>query len=233
MVACSYPAAGTCIGDRKYIVADFWAGSSEAWPLATCTAEWISLVLRMHHWGTFCVSKLTKLLRAMGVMQPRPYRIPPGVSVGRYSYGYAGTTIKFSSETAPLSLGAFCSIADRVVIMCRGEHKTGCATTYPIYANVLGTPEPIENGGKKTGVTIGNDVWIGHDAIITSGVTIGDGAVVGANAVVTKTFRPMQLSEACLRKSSGIASLRKSSRSCSLYDGGTGMMTKSSPRPAH
>nr|WP_292325930.1 DapH/DapD/GlmU-related protein [Mesorhizobium sp.] len=117
--------------------------------------------------------------------------------------------------------------------MCRGEHKTGCATTYPIYANVLGTPEPIENGGKKTGVTIGNDVWIGHDAIITSGVTIGDGAVVGANAVVTKTFRPMQLSEACLRKSSGIASLRKSSRSCSLYDGGTGMMTKSSPRPAH
>ncbi|KRM41382.1 phosphonate metabolim protein, transferase hexapeptide repeat family [Lentilactobacillus parafarraginis DSM 18390 = JCM 14109] len=34
--------------------------------------------------------------------------------------------------------------------------------------------------------TIGNDVWIGHGAIIQAGVTIGDGAVIGSGAVVTK-----------------------------------------------
>jgi acetyltransferase-like isoleucine patch superfamily enzyme len=37
---------------------------------------------------------------------------------------------------------------------------------------------------------IGNDVWIGHGAIIISGVTVGDGAVIGAGAVVTKDVPP-------------------------------------------
>lgn len=37
---------------------------------------------------------------------------------------------------------------------------------------------------------IGNDVWIGYEAVILSGVTIGDGAVVGARAVVTKDVPP-------------------------------------------
>jgi tetrahydrodipicolinate N-succinyltransferase len=37
---------------------------------------------------------------------------------------------------------------------------------------------------KKT--TIGNDVYIGHDAFIMPGVTIGDGAIIGARSVVTK-----------------------------------------------
>jgi acetyltransferase-like isoleucine patch superfamily enzyme len=35
-------------------------------------------------------------------------------------------------------------------------------------------------------ISIGDDVWIGHGAIILKGVTIGDRAVVGARAVVTK-----------------------------------------------
>lgn len=37
---------------------------------------------------------------------------------------------------------------------------------------------------------LGNDVWIGYEAVILSGVTIGDGAVVGARAVVTKDVEP-------------------------------------------
>jgi hypothetical protein len=39
---------------------------------------------------------------------------------------------------------------------------------------------------RKKKTFIGNDVWIGHGAIITAGVDIGNGAVVGAGAVVTK-----------------------------------------------
>ena len=39
-------------------------------------------------------------------------------------------------------------------------------------------------------VTIGNDVWIGHGAVIMPGVAIGDGAVVGSSAVVTKDVEP-------------------------------------------
>lgn len=39
-------------------------------------------------------------------------------------------------------------------------------------------------------VTIGNDVWIGHGAIVLPGVTIGDGAVIAAGAVVSKDVAP-------------------------------------------
>ena len=42
-------------------------------------------------------------------------------------------------------------------------------------------------------VTIGNDVWIGHGAVILPGVSIGTGAVIGANAVVTKDVPPYMI----------------------------------------
>ena len=49
------------------------------------------------------------------------------------------------------------------------------------------TTEKLQRLFKTKGdVIIGNDVWIGFEAIILSGVTIGDGAVIGARSVVTK-----------------------------------------------
>ena len=39
-------------------------------------------------------------------------------------------------------------------------------------------------------IVVGNDVWIGYEAVILSGVTIGDGAVIGTRAVVTKDVPP-------------------------------------------
>ncbi len=43
-----------------------------------------------------------------------------------------------------------------------------------------------EHIGFAEPITIGNDVWIGGNAIILPGVTIGDGCVIGAGSVVTK-----------------------------------------------
>ena len=42
----------------------------------------------------------------------------------------------------------------------------------------------------KGDIVIGNDVWIGYEAIVLSGVTIGDGAIIGTRAVVTKDVPP-------------------------------------------
>jgi serine acetyltransferase len=39
-------------------------------------------------------------------------------------------------------------------------------------------------------VRLGNDVWIGHGAVVLPGVSIGDGAAVGAGAVVSKDVPP-------------------------------------------
>jgi acetyltransferase-like isoleucine patch superfamily enzyme len=44
--------------------------------------------------------------------------------------------------------------------------------------------------GRLAPVTIGDDVWIAHGAILEPGVTIGDGSVVAAGAVVTQNIPP-------------------------------------------
>ncbi len=50
-----------------------------------------------------------------------------------------------------------------------------------------------EQGVSTTPVTIGNDIWIGANAVILPGVTIGDHSVVAAGAVVTKDVPPHTL----------------------------------------
>ena len=42
-----------------------------------------------------------------------------------------------------------------------------------------------EQGTRGGDITIGEDCWIGINAVISPGVTIGKGAVIGANSVVT------------------------------------------------
>lgn len=49
----------------------------------------------------------------------------------------------------------------------------------------IGEPFPISGDNHKK-ITIGKDVWIGGNCLITAGVTIGDGAVVAGGSVVTK-----------------------------------------------
>lgn len=44
--------------------------------------------------------------------------------------------------------------------------------------------------GDSTKTIVGNDVWIGHGAIIMGGVRIGDGAIIAAGSVVTKNVDP-------------------------------------------
>ena len=42
----------------------------------------------------------------------------------------------------------------------------------------------------KGDTVIGNDVWIGQNAVILPGVHIGDGAIIGANSVVGRNVEP-------------------------------------------
>ena len=50
-----------------------------------------------------------------------------------------------------------------------------------------------EQGVSTKPVTIGNDIWIGANAVILPGVTIGDHSVVAAGTVVTKDVPPHSL----------------------------------------
>ena len=107
--------------------------------------------------------------------------------VGDYSY------IGGRSELKNCTLGKFCSVGPNVRIGL-GMHPIDRVSTYP------GFYSPFASGATKfftdptalesLPVTVGNDVWIGANAIINDGVTVGDGAVVAAGAVVANDVAP-------------------------------------------
>lgn len=54
----------------------------------------------------------------------------------------------------------------------------------------VGVPVWESARGDKYKVIIGDDVWLGHGAIVLSGVTIGTGAIVAAGSVVVSDVPP-------------------------------------------
>lgn len=93
--------------------------------------------------------------------------------------------------TTPITIGAYCSISENVEFVIGGNHHPEWGSTFPFRA-VLGLPGAFSDGqpASRGPITIGNDVWIGKNAVLLSGVTVADGAVIGANAVVARDVRP-------------------------------------------
>ena len=94
-----------------------------------------------------------------------------------------------------LIIGKFCSIACGAKFLFNSaNHKMASLSTYtfPLFFEEWGLKkENVAQAWDQKGVImIGNDVWIGYEAVILSGVTIGDGAVIGCRAVVTKDVPP-------------------------------------------
>jgi len=108
--------------------------------------------------------------------------------IGEYTYGYP-RIFPFHLDNK-LEIGKFCSIADGVKIFLGGNHNIKSPTTYSLSYFMGGSSEESLSKGD---VIIGNDVWIGYDALILSGVKIGDGAVIGARSVVAKDVEPYSI----------------------------------------
>lgn len=94
-----------------------------------------------------------------------------------------------------LVIGKFCSIACGAKFLFNSaNHALDSLSTYPfpIFFEEWGLPvEDIPKAWDNKGdIVIGNDVWIGYEAVILAGVTIGDGAIIGTRAVVTKDVPP-------------------------------------------
>ena len=123
----------------------------------------------------------------------------PNIEVGVFTY-YSGYHHKHDflecvrylhkkrKDVDKLIIGSYCSIGSGATFMMAGNqgHESSWVSTFPFYfqANIF---KDAKNGFLKACDTvIGNDVWIGSEAMIMSGVTIGDGAIIGARAVVLK-----------------------------------------------
>mgnify|MGYP001043623144 CR=1 FL=1 len=132
----------------------------------------------------------------------------PNILVGRYSY-YSGYYHGHSFDDCArflgpdegpdegfdrLIIGSFCSIGSGAAFIMAGNqgHRNDWISTFPFFW-MSEVPEfaGAENGYLPAGDTIiGNDVWIGSEAIIMPGVRVGDGAVIGTRALVTRDVEP-------------------------------------------
>ena len=123
-----------------------------------------------------------------GVFIEAPARISSHVLmsgfIGAYTYVRDGSRL----GGAVRSIGRYCSIAPGVTIG-DGQHHVDWLTTHPFVGGAeyrLPEQSPALSRPKANWTVIGNDVWIGANAIVMRGAVIGDGAVIGAGAVVTR-----------------------------------------------
>lgn len=102
-------------------------------------------------------------------------------------------------EIDKLYIGKFCSIATGVRFMMGGTqgHNYKWVASYPLdflEEDFDGYNKVGPKAQKRKGDTIiGNDVWIGAEAMIMPGIHIGDGAVIGARGLVTKNVGPYEI----------------------------------------
>lgn len=94
-----------------------------------------------------------------------------------------------------LIIGKFCSIAcGAKFLLNSANHTLSSLSTYPFPLFFeewdLSVNNVADSWDNKGDIVIGNDVWIGYEAVIMAGVTIGDGAIIGSRAVVTKDVLP-------------------------------------------
>lgn len=131
----------------------------------------------------------------------------PNISVGRYSYysGYyhghgfedCARYLVLDEGADRLISGSFCSIGSGAAFIVAGNqgHRHEWISTFPFYwMPEVQAFRDAKNGYLPAGDTvIGNDVWIGSEAIIMPGVSVGNGAVIGARAVVTRDVEPYSI----------------------------------------
>lgn len=115
------------------------------------------------------------------------------IQVGKYTYGAENITVRYPDANSNIIIGSYCSIAQRITIFQKAEHRFDWMTTFPfghvskdVFRKCNGIGIPLSKGD----IVIGNDVWIGEGVTIMSGSKIGDGAVISANSHVMGRVKP-------------------------------------------
>ena len=135
---------------------------------------------------------------AFDVTYIKPTVTRPNIIVGDFTY-YSGSNFEsrvthhYEFYGDKLIIGKFCQIAAGVEFIMNGaNHKMNSASTFPFYIFEgwkQDTP-PLSEMPLKGDTVVGNDVWIGQNAVILPGVHIGDGAIIGLNSVVGSDVAP-------------------------------------------
>lgn len=126
----------------------------------------------------------------VGELTAREATLSGRVELGRHTYGGFRVNVG-AGDDASVHIGSFTSIGSGATFAVGGNHRPDWISTYPFRA-AWSLPGAGRDGHPRpeSDIVVGNDVWIGAEALILPGVQIGDGAVVGARAVVAKDVRP-------------------------------------------
>jgi phosphonate metabolism protein (transferase hexapeptide repeat family) len=105
-------------------------------------------------------------------------------TIGDYSYCVENTQIAYAN------IGKFSNIAAHVRIYASRHPMDRASLHHFTYRSAWYFEDSEDDPAffewrASMPITIGNDTWIGHGAIVMPGVTIGNGAVIGSGAVVT------------------------------------------------
>lgn len=128
----------------------------------------------------------------------KPTITNPNIIVGDFTYIADSEFESHVTHLYPwngdkLIIGKFCQIAAGVEFVMNGaNHQMNAISTFPFYTLEGWEMEPpaISDLPLKGDTVIGNDIWIGQNAVILPGVHIGDGAIIGANSVVGSDVAP-------------------------------------------
>ncbi len=128
----------------------------------------------------------------------KPTLTNPNIIVGEFSYiadpaFESRVTHHYPWNGDKLIIGRFCQIGHGVEFVMNGaNHQMNAVSTFPFYT-LPGwdmAPPAMDDLPLKGDTVIGNDVWIGQNAVILPGVRIGDGAIIGASSVVGSDVPP-------------------------------------------
>ena len=121
----------------------------------------------------------------------------PNIIVGDYTYyDDPGDSENFERNVLyhfdfigdKLTIGKFCALARGVTFIMNGaNHKISGVSTYPFQIFGHGWEKVMPKTGDlpyKGDTVVGNDVWIGYEALIMPGVKIGNGAIISSRSVV-------------------------------------------------
>jgi acetyltransferase-like isoleucine patch superfamily enzyme len=108
------------------------------------------------------------------------------VRVGQATYGPLNIQ-EWGHPDEQLTIGHYVSISEGVTFLLGGNHPYQGITTFPVKVKFLGHAKEAQTKGA---ISVGDDVWLGHNAMVMSGVTISQGAVVAAGSVVTRDVPP-------------------------------------------
>jgi virginiamycin A acetyltransferase len=132
----------------------------------------------------------------------RPLVVHPAVEVGDFTYydhptraeHFAEDAVLYAFGPERLIIGRFCALAAGVRFLLPGaNHADRGPSTFPF--GIFGPPwdstmDLVLSAPSRGDTVVGNDVWLGYDALVLPGVRIGHGAVVAAASVVASDVPP-------------------------------------------